>query len=183
MIVMKKSNVAVIVGHSGNSQGYYSPFLEMSEYEYNSELATYLDCADIYYRPEAAGYNKQMDLLAEKLNPKDYDLVIELHFNMYDGVSNEVGDGCEVFIYPGNETTKAFGQKYCDVISKEYDIVNRGVKERTSGRGVGFLTKMKAPAIIVEPFFGDEKEAKKFENIKKHSKILNKLILKFLHDE
>lgn len=174
------SRVAAVIGHDKNSAGYYSKILGSYEYPYNSELATYLNCADIFKRPLANGYNKQMELLAAEIDPMGYDLAAELHFNGFDNKANNKGVGCEAVIYPNNEITKAFGERYCEVISKEYDIPNRGVKERSSGRGVGFLTKLKTNTIILEPFFGDEMEAEKFKDIEKHGRILNKLFLEFL---
>lgn len=166
--------ISVIIGHDKTSPGAWSPFLHTSEYIYNSEVASYLaGIADIYKRPIGGGYTTQMRKLAEILNPKNYDLVVELHFNKFDNVENDIGTGCEAVIYPGNDFTRNAGNDFCDMISARYQIENRGVKEHGKGeRGYGFLSLMSAPAIILEPFFGDEEEALMFENEAKYAELL-----------
>jgi len=164
---------AVVIGHSKESPGAYSEYLRASEYIYNSEVATYLSCvADIYRRPANGGYKSQMKRLASEINKKDYDLVIELHFNSFNG---KVG-GCETISYPGSSSLD-FGEKFCNDISECYLTENRGAKEANSNsRGWWFLAYMEAPAIIVEPFFGDNEESLKFENPGKYAEILKQLI-------
>lgn len=155
-----KMKAAIIIGHDKFSPGAYSPYLRTSEYMYHSEAATYLSCFDIYKRPIGGGYKTQMQLLANEINEKDYDLVIELHYNAF----NKEANGCEAVIYPGSKA-RLKAQEYCNMVSEKYDVKNRGVKEATEGgRGWWFLKLMKAPAIILEPFFGDNPEALKFHN-------------------
>jgi N-acetylmuramoyl-L-alanine amidase len=102
-----------------------------------------------------------MRLLAAELKPKKYDLIIELHFN----AANKSAQGCETVSYPGNTFTQKLGEDFCKRISEKYCIRNRGVKiGEDGGRGWGFLSLMPAPAIILEPFFGDQKDCIKFEN-------------------
>ena len=156
---------AIVIGHDKTSPGAYSPFLGMSEYLYNSEVASYLHEFCIYRRPIGGGYKTQMRLLAEQINKEDFDLVVELHFNMFDGIANEKGEGVETVSYPGNTYTKELGNKFCKLISEEYNTKSRGAKEGIkNGRGWHFLDMIATNAIIVEPFFGDELEAEKFEN-------------------
>lgn len=161
---------AIIIGHDKTSPGAWSPFLHTSEYIYNSEVASYLGgVADIYKRPLGGGYTTQMRKLAEILNPKGYDLVVELHFNSFNGEAN----GCEAIIYPGNDFSRNAGNDFCDLVSARYQIENRGVKEHGKGdRGYGFLSLMEAPAIILEPFFGDNEEAEKFANEAKYADLI-----------
>lgn len=177
----KRAKVAVVIGHDKNSPGAYSPFLRESEYEYNSEVATHLNTvADIYERPLGGGYMTKMRKLAKILNPKKYDLVIELHFNNFDNKNNDEGEGCEAVIYPGNEKSRKFGEIYCKDISEAFGVDNRGVKEHGKGeRGYGFLFLINAPAVIVEPFFGDEDEALKFKGKVKYAALLQKHICDF----
>jgi N-acetylmuramoyl-L-alanine amidase len=167
--------VAVVIGHDPKSPGAYSTHLHTSEYMYNSEAATYLaGCADIYKRPLGGGYKTQMQTLANEINAKKYDLVIELHFNSF----NKSANGCEAVIYKGNKISNKIGAKYCELIAKEYKVKNRGVKEvsSSSDRGFYFLALMKAPAIILEPFFGDHEEALKFENFGKYAEVIKQVI-------
>lgn len=170
-LVMK---TAIIIGHDKTSPGAWSPFLHTSEYIYNSEVASYLGgVADIYKRPVGAGYTTQMRKLAEEINPKGYDLVLELHFNSF---KDETANGCEAIIYP-ESSSRAFAEDFCQKVSTRFDVKNRGVKEHGKGeRGYGFLSLMQAPAIILEPFFGSNEEAEKFANHGKYAEVIKELI-------
>lgn len=162
--------IAFVIGHDKTSPGAYSHFLHTSEYIYNSEVASYLaTIGDIYKRPLGGGYNTQMRKLAEQINPKNYDLVAELHFNSF----NKKANGCESVIYKGNHYTGQLGDDYCTATCKKYGTKNRGVKEvDKGGRGYGFLSMINADAIILEPFFGDHEESLKFENHAEYAQVI-----------
>ena len=168
--------VAIIIGHDKTSPGAFSKVLGQSEYIYNSEVAANLSgVADIYKRPVANGYKTQMEILAKQINQKNYDLVLELHFNSFNNIAN----GCETVGFVGNDKTKKIGESYCDVISKAYNINNRGHKTSPAGgRGYWFLKLMNAPALILEPFFGDNQEAEKFIDPKKYACSIKEWLLK-----
>jgi N-acetylmuramoyl-L-alanine amidase len=169
--------VAVVIGHDVKSPGAYSTHLHTFEYMYNSEVATYLaGCADIYKRPLGGGYKTQMKTLAAEINAKNYDLVIELHFNCF----NKEAHGCEAVIFKGNKTTRAKGEKFCKHITETYRTHNRGVKEvaTDADRGYWFLRLMDAPAMILEPFFGDVEESLRFENPGKYAEIIKNVLCK-----
>lgn len=169
--------VAIVIGHNEISQGGYSDILNKSEYDYNSKVAKYINSFYyVYNRPNIKGYNSQMNGLAKKINGKDYDLVIELHFNLFNGKAQ----GTEAVIYPGNKFTTSFGNYFCKEISNKYNVPNRGVKEHGEGqRGHGFLSKMKANTIILEPFFGDESKALNFKNEYEYAENLKNIIESF----
>lgn len=167
---------AVIVGHDPASPGAYSNYLGMSEYLYNSEVAPYFAeiGADLFKRPQTGNYRKQMELLAEKINPGNYDLVLELHFNSY----NRKAHGVEMITWKGNNYSLLIGERLCQAISSEYKTHNRGVKQRSQEgeRGYWFLYYMEAAAIIVEPFFGDHEEAEKFKHPGKLAQVIKKTL-------
>jgi len=165
--------IAVVIGHDKTSPGAYSPHLGQSEYIYNSEVASHLSkIADIYKRPIGSGYKTQMINLANEINKKDYDLVVELHFNAF----NKSANGCEALIFKGNKYTEKVGQRYCNLITSKYKTKSRGVKDisQQNDRGYWFLALMKADAIILEPFFGDNEESLKFKNEAEYAEILIK---------
>lgn len=167
--------IAVIVGHDPASPGAFSHWLHTSEYMYNAEVATYLaTIADIYKRPKGGGYKTQMAALANILNPQNYDLVVELHFNAF----NKRANGCEAVIFKGSATGRKVGLAFCEQICQGYGTTNRGVKEvgADGERGYWFLKYMKAPALILEPFFGDAEESLKFENPGKYAEHLKKIL-------
>jgi len=160
------SKTAIVVGHDIKEPGAYSKIIKQTEYDYNCKIANRL-CRefDVYYRNENLnGYTSKMIDLAQRVNRKDYDYLIELHFNKYDGKANKKGHGCESVIYPNNQKSKELSKELLKAISDKFGVKNRGVKEHGSNdRGYQFLSRMKANAIILEPFFGDENEADKFE--------------------
>jgi N-acetylmuramoyl-L-alanine amidase len=162
--------IAFVIGHDKTKPGAYSTHLGQSEYIYNSEVASYLSTiGDIYKRPSGGGYMTQMRKLADELNPKNYDLVIELHFNAF----NKKANGCEAVIHKGNHYTGQLGEDFCTAVCRKYGTVNRGVKEHYKGdRGYGFLSLIKADTMILEPFFGDHEESLKFKNEAEYAKLL-----------
>lgn len=159
--------VAIVIGHDHRSPGAYSPFLGMSEYIYHSEVASHLSTvADVYKRPNVKGYNNQMQELANLTAPKNYDLVVELHFNSF----NKKANGTETVTYHGNSRTLDYGKVFNEIISNAYGSINRGEKTVTNGgRGFGFLSKMPADSIILEPFFGDNGEALNFKDVQQYA--------------
>ena len=161
--------VAVVIGHNPHSKGAYSKYLKTNEFDYNSEVATHLKGFDIYRRLPIGSYKKQIINLAQQINPKKYDLVIELHFNAFNASAN----GVETVSFPRSKSIP-MGALYCDMIANEYGTKNRGAKVATSdARGLYFLKTMNAPSLILEPFFGDAPEALKFTDTKKYSHLIN----------
>ena len=166
--------IAIVIGHDSKSPGAYSKYLGTSEYIYNSEVASYLSCvADIYKRPNVRGYTNQMEELSKQLEKGNYDLVAELHFNSF----NKKTHGTETVTYKGNMTTLKYGKVFNEIISKDFDVKNRGQKTVVKGgRGFGFLSLVKADAIIVEPFFGDNGESLNFKDHKQYAASIIKWI-------
>ena len=167
--------VAIIIGHDNNRPGAYSKLLKTSEYIYNSEVAAHLSCvADIYKRPLAGGYKTQMEILAKELNPKKYDLVVELHFNSF----NTKANGTETVGFKGNDYTKDIGNSFNEKISNHYQTINRGHKTTDeNGRGYWFLKLMNAPALILEPFFGDASESLKFADPAEYACVIKEWLM------
>lgn len=171
---------AIVVGHDLEEQGALSPILNMTEFNFNSLVAEELkNDFDTYFRNEKLnGYTSKMKDLAKQIKEsgKDYDFIIELHFNMFDGKANKKGHGAECVIFPENQESKNISKKFLDNVCNEFPVDNRGVKEHGDGdRGYQFLKLMPSNAIIVEPFFGDEKEAKYFSDVKCYAEIIKKI--------
>ena len=171
---------AIVVGHDVSEQGAVSKILDMTEYRYNCKVADVL-CKDfdVYYRDsKKRGYKAKMDELARQVNHLNYDYVIELHFNKFDNKANNKGVGCEAVILPSNQKAQSLSNKILANISKDFEVVNRGVKEHGKGmRGYGFLSKIKSNCIILEPFFGDENEALKFLDFEKYANCLKEVLM------
>lgn len=166
---------AIIVGHNALSPGAWSYYLQLSEHAYHSRVVKHLNHpdVDIYHRMRTTSYSRATQDLAQRVNSKHYDFVLELHFNAFDQVANDIGVGTEAIIFPGNQKSRALGERYCQKVSREYGTFNRGVKEHGPGmRGHQFLRTMYAPALILEPFFGDEYEAQYFSDPKHYAEVL-----------
>ena len=89
-------------------------------------------------------------------NAHDVDLDVSIHFNA--GVGDSVGNGnttgTEVFIFSTDSKAKIYAENICAAVS-ELGFRNRGVKISTS---LYFLKKTKAPALLVECCFVDDKD-------------------------
>jgi len=160
---MKK--VAIVVGHTKLRPGAKGIDIP-SEYVYNSKVAEYLsDVCDIYhYGSYNLGYKAMVKANAEKMNTKNYDLVIELHYNSF---SKESANGCEVLYYYKNVKGKNLAAKLSSAISKGFCSKNRGAKSLSSGKERGYwaLYYPEATALLIEPFFGSNTEdADKFRD-------------------
>ena len=168
------NKIAVVVGHDKIEQGAYSNLLKHSEFGYHSEVVKHLPF-DIYYRDSSVkGYKGKMQKLATEINKKNYSLVCELHYNSFNGVAN----GCEALYFKGSVVGKRQAEIFVDAVTKEYKTTKRGAKEisKESDRGYWFLKLINAPALILEPFFGDNKEAIEFKDVKRYADLLVKTL-------
>ena len=152
------NKVAIVVGHTKLRPGAKGKNIS-SEYVYNSKVAEHLsDICDVYhYGSYNLGYKSMVKANATKMNKKDYDLVIELHYNNF---SKESANGCEVMYYHKNNSGKLLAGKLSDSISTFFDVKNRGAKPLTTSKERGYwaLYYPKATAILVEPFFASNKK-------------------------
>ena len=89
------------------------------------------------------------------INSQNPDLVISLHCNSSD---NLTATGTEAIHFPGSKNGIRFATILSKNVSEALGIRNRGAKEPYQGRGDGLLRRLKAPAVISEPFFIDNNE-------------------------
>lgn len=153
--------LVVIIGHGmGTDKGAYgvSP-LSMHEHPYNTHVAA-----------DMAAYAKQRGLACTILNKhgsstaaigttantivNEYagrGCVIELHFNAYNGSAS----GTETLY----DTREADNKLFASICQKRmvalFKRLDRGLKDRTSGRGGSNLASVKVTGCLVEPLFGD----------------------------
>ena len=83
---------------------------------------------------------------------------------------------------------KEYAQAISEGIAKEYDTTIRGDKGARAlvnreDRGYWFTYLMKAPAVIVEPFFGSNEEALKFKDEKQYACALHNILIKLNYDD
>lgn len=159
--------IALCVGHSrqinGKTEGGAVSFGGVSEHAYNKELAD-LILADLgrdvgvalWNRYEGNGYGAAISWLSGEIKKKDAVLAIELHFNCATGDAR----GAEWLYWHSSTKGKELASCIHSAFTKELpEIKDRGIKPRSSGdRGSDFLRATHCPAVICEPFFGDNKE-------------------------
>src|SRR5690606_15283777 len=174
--------VAIVVGHTSNGdKGAYSEHLAMTEYDYNLQVANHMkflrpDKYDIYTHT-IQDYYSRWKSMAEKLNSKNYELVIELHFN----AATPAANGTETLYYFNSKKGRDYAKTLSKGIVEEFGTTIRGVEGSkaliTKGdRGFYAVYLPKAVALIVEPFFGSNPEAKKFQDYKKYACVLDNII-------
>lgn len=101
----------------------------------------------------------QADVLTKIVNAcntHEVDLDVSIHFNAGagDNAGNEITTGTEVYIYSASSKSKTYADKICASITG-LGFKNRGVKTSTS---LYFLRKTKAPALLIECCFVDDKD-------------------------
>ena len=159
--------VAFVIGHDEKSKGGVSKelvkFKQVAEFDFWKEfvLKNLLDHGDIFVHESISSYEKKQKATAEKT--KDYDLVIEFHFNLF----NAKAQGVEALHYYKNNKTQAICEEFSSLVFKKMGIKKRGLNGATassSGNGYGFLYHSKPWAILIEPFFGDNiNDCKKYD--------------------
>ena len=159
--------IAVVIGHAHDRRGADSPWLE-PEFNFNTDIANYLkelspQCYDIYFHGGySKGYSTMIKATANRINTKNYDLVIELH---YDASSNASANGCSVLHHYNSSKGKEWALKISEGISKGMNINNRGaIALNKTSNGYLAVAYPNPPAVIIEPFFGGNKsDAQKFD--------------------
>lgn len=156
-----RPSVGIVVGHSRwEDHGAVAADGWTSEWGYNNELARLIQenlpssvhSQVIDVIPERT-YTKAMDYLKKLLNPQNFDLVVELHFNS----GPSAAEGYEVLHWEYSSKGKDAANNILKKLQNTFpNNINRGRKPRNSTlqRGGRFLKELKAPALILEPFFG-----------------------------
>ena len=128
---------------------------------------TVYDCTDDSGKSQSANLSN----IVKKCNAHSVDLDVSIHLNAGGGT------GVEVYIYPGSNS-KDEATRICSKIANALGIRNRGVKTSST---LYVLKHTKAPAVLVECCFVDNKTDKEKWNATKCAKaivegILNKTI-------
>ena len=105
---------------------------------------------------DAAGVSANLREIVAKCNARDVDLDISVHFNS--GVGDLAGNGrttgTEVYVYSPSSEATAHAEKVCQAIAG-LGFRNRGVKY---SKGLYVLKNTKAPAMLIECCFVDDKD-------------------------
>lgn len=169
---------AIVVGHTQFRPGACSPYSLPCEWEYNRQIAKELECiADVYfYDSYNFGYKEMCKRNANRMNKKDYKLIIELHYN----AASPSANGAEALYYFRNQKAKKLCEKFSRLMTKNFGIKNRGAKALVNKYDRGFWAVYfpYAPTILLEPFFGTNQNdvAKMGSNIMPYVDTIKQLI-------
>ena len=162
---MKIGKIAVVIGHNSKKQGAQAITpIDRSEFDFNSELATHMLVLAENYRMDVktftreylGSYTKEIRKVYGEVNTWGADFSMELHFNS----AYFTAAGSEVFSSGTPESLRFANLVQQELITlfKRSGKTDRGVKVRKKGaRGYLSLVSGKAPAILVEPFFGSNR--------------------------
>lgn len=176
--------VLLVVGHTKNKdKGAFSPFLNTTEFEYNKSVVEELKKLSNYcvsyeiYTHSLQDYYKRQKALADYVNQRDYDLILEFHFNS----SLPTANGVECLYWFNSKKGKDTAKIFSKGISEKYGVTMRGEQGsralvNKNDRGYYFVYLPKAVAVIIEPFFGSNEESLKFKDVKEYAKVLHNII-------
>ena len=152
--------VALVIGHHEKAKGAYSKWLKIREWDFYNEVVQFIDNADVFrHDPNISGYVSRIKDTAKRLDEGNYNLVIELHFNAF---FDDSANGCETLYYFKNNVSKELSLRFSNMISDSTGIKIRGTGARAlankKDRGFASVYYPKADAILIEPFFGSNKD-------------------------
>lgn len=154
---MKK--IALIVGHNPKSQGAARVTDGVTEYVFYKKVAEELKALDpdqyvILYRDPAGGYSKEIDRVYAEADAQRVSGTVELHFNAAGSAS---ATGTEV-LTSGTRNSLILSNLLQDKMVVALRLKSRGVKQVTKQqRGGRSLWAGRAPAALIEPFFGSNR--------------------------
>ena len=157
--------VGICVGHSRpGDKGAVNYDGTVDEWSYNLEAGEALKKAlkdkgvrsILYSAYEGKTYRTAMTYIRKKLKLDGATAAVELHFNA-SGVPTV--RGCETWYRYGSTEGRKLAQHIQTSIIAAYGNRNRGVKAaKAPDRGFSFMKNDALPAVLCEPFFGDDKK-------------------------
>jgi hypothetical protein len=157
--------IALLIGHRSGSQGARS-VKNISEYAF---WYTYLHAMlplfpnvhtyKIFERldSDGRGYRERMRRVGRRAGEWGAELIVSCHFN---ASSNAKAEGFEV-LCTRNHMSKMYASMMLSAMDDNLYGDSRGVRVVQNDpreRGSGFLYKTPMPAILIEPFFGTNRE-------------------------
>jgi N-acetylmuramoyl-L-alanine amidase len=151
------ARLAITVGHNKKAQGAVRTTDKRTEYDWMSELASEIraldrDNVEIFLRvSHGRRYTAEINKVYGEVDDWGADASIELHFN---GAASPLVSGTET-LSSGSRGSVALAKSVQSAMLNTLGLRNRGIKYPGQiGRGGRSLFAGKAPAILVEPYFG-----------------------------
>ncbi len=147
--------IAIVVGHNAKAQGAVRKTDGRTEYDWNSELASLIALhgkeVRVFNRVPVGGYSAEIDRVYAETDRWGADVTVELHFN---SVANPTASGC-LMLSSGTSGSMALAEELqarCVAVLENRDRGIRALKR--SDRGGRSLWQGRAPAVMIEPYFG-----------------------------
>lgn len=179
--------LAIVVGHNSQSQGAVRQDTGETEFSWNSRLAKMIEdlapnyaglTVKTFFRTPGLGYSREIKDVYRRTDEWGADVTNELHFNSHHKASAT-----------GTETLSSGSRmslKYCEALQDEMlaalDLRDRGKKIVRTGRGSASLISGRAPAALIEPFFGSSPKGLAATDEDHEMRDLAHAVLKATHD-
>lgn len=154
------TKAAIVVGHNARAQGAVRVTDGVSEFVWNSDLADMIrdhapSRVKVFYRQAGIGYSAEIDRVYAETDAWGADVTIELHFN---SVVDRTARGC-LTLSSGTTRSRALAEEVQPRMAAALGVPDRGIRNLSRGdRGGRSLWQGRAPAIMVEPWFGSNPE-------------------------
>ena len=175
--------LAIVVGHNAQQQGAVRPDTGETEFSWNSGLAEMIQQearkhlgvdVKVFKRTAGGGYRREIERVYAQVDKWGADYSCELHFNSHVDPS---ATGSEVLTSGSRASVKfahALQEEFIDLLN----LKDRGVKVRNKGRGGFSLIAGKAPAVLIEPFFGSSRRGQQATDQPHEKRALARAILR-----
>ena len=144
-----KKLCVLVIGHHPDKPGGVNPHSNISEFEFNKELARRIEKKVQIVRIQKL-FTKSYENLPRDINYLSPDFVINLHCNYFDSVLS----GTEVLYCYEDYKGKEIAEILLQHLVEHLGLRNRGLVPRREGElGYHILCNPNAPTVIAEPFF------------------------------
>lgn len=150
------SKIALVIGHNARSQGAVRVTDGRTEYDWMTDLASQICAQDpalfrVFRRPPGLGYSTEIRQAYAAVDAWGADASIELHFN---GSASSAATGTET-LASGTTGSLRLAQLIQLAMVGALGLRDRGLVTRKRGdRGGESLWQGRAPAVLIEPYFG-----------------------------
>jgi len=148
--------IAIVVGHNAKAQGAVRVTDGRTEFDWNGHLADLVRSHDresvrVFKRVTGGGYSAEIDRVYAQTDAWGVDLTIELHFN---GSASPHANGC-LMLSSGTRGSLALAEALQGKCVGVLGNADRGVRViGRQDRGGRSLWQGRAPAVLIEPYFG-----------------------------
>ncbi|MGH1577722.1 N-acetylmuramoyl-L-alanine amidase [Planktotalea sp.] len=176
--------LAIVVGHNSVKQGAVRKDTGETEFVWNSDLAKMIeeeaqDYPELeiktFFRLPGLGYTREIRRVYEETDRWGANATVELHFN---SSASRNATGTET-LTSGTPASMALAIAVNQEMVAALGLKDRGVKTRSaSDRGGASLMSGRAPAALIEPFFGSSEEGLKATDSSQEKRALAEAIVR-----